>query len=496
MKLPLILAFPRSRDWSDLLHPMVVKEARQSVRSWQYALVFGLLQIAMLFYVLSLLDGSSSGDMDNTSGVFWSLVGIYLLGILPLSALGTLAKEKAEGRLDLLQLTQLEARGIVVGKWISLNLQGGLVVVSLLPYLALRYFIGSINLVAEFWMLCAMLGGALALTAAGVWLSVFKSQLIRVFIGGGVGIVIVNGVAALVRSSIGAGVPFFALNVWAGVLLLALGFVVIALFLEFAASGISHRANNHETSQRLLVIVAMGITGILCWVEPSAAIMGMAVLAVMICAVSIAGLMRAPSLLPGVYVPLLRWGLVGRWLFYPGWPSALRFLLLVVGSILALVYGQFSNITPGISLALLCLGLLGSLLLPRALVEAFGLQRRATLGFFWLVQALGVLLYILVSLIESTQNISLMGWLCFLPQAGVFIGVEEKDLANLAAPVLVGNGAVTAGCLLICFWRCRRWRATERELLAEAREMRLRRQQGQPSTTSPPTAPSASPELT
>jgi len=166
--------FLKDREISDWLSPVVVKELRQAVRSRAFFAVFVVVQISMILFVtFGMATATSSSEMDLLGSMFWTIVGAYMCVVIPLLGFNAIASEHKDGRMDLLRITHLSSRGIVRGKWLSLNIQSWLVVLSLAPYLALRYFVGSINPFDELWTLasiiyCAMLGSSITVASSAM----------------------------------------------------------------------------------------------------------------------------------------------------------------------------------------------------------------------------------------------------------------------------------------------------------------------------------------
>lgn len=170
------------QDFSDRLNPILVKELKQTVRSPWFVVVFALVQLVMILSVAyGQTTAASAVDIQQLSIAFWAVVGVYLLGILPLAGFNAIASEYRDGRMDLLQITHLSPRNIIVGKWLSLNIQGWLIVLSLLPYITLRYFLGSVNPLHELITLGLILYGSLIASSVTVYASTGRTKLGRIF---------------------------------------------------------------------------------------------------------------------------------------------------------------------------------------------------------------------------------------------------------------------------------------------------------------------------
>lgn len=478
------LPFFKKREFSDWLNPVLVKELKQSVRSKQFVGVFVLVQLVMILFVtFGLATTTGAQDMQEMSAMFWVIISIYLLGILPMSGLNALAREFDDARLDLLQLSSMSSRGIVLGKWLSLNLQGTLVVLSLLPYIALRYFVGSVNPLHDLATLGWILYGSLILSGAAICASVVRSKIIRI-------IMLIGGVFALFSlpsffafASMSGGMAFSMMgasssaSLWITIPLVLLVTVPVGgLFLEFASARISPPAENHETPKRLYMIAILVVWLIAFLADAIPAFFAVPAFTAMI-AVAISSIIKEPINLPGAYQPFVRFGAVGRrlgrLLLYPGWPSGANFcLFLFVISLSVVLFNSPRDADEHILFLTCCLG---SLLLPRAITIAFKLHDTG-MRLFTLIQLVAVCLAILAMLTEETKGWEVTNILFFVPQAGVLFSlgrIESNDwqyglfmLGNIGV-VIISYGIICVGA-----WKTRKTLAA---LEADAAEIVARK---------------------
>lgn len=165
------------------MNPFLWREARRAIRSRAFFSTFTGMQVAMIWsFVQGFAAPGLEGDENGFMG-FWFLVGAYLLAVLPVSGLNAIASEFSDARYDLLRITQLSNWNIVMGKWLVLVMQALLVLVSFLPYLALRYFTGNIDILSEFLILTALGMLSAVLTSLAVLLSTISNWLRRVLAG-------------------------------------------------------------------------------------------------------------------------------------------------------------------------------------------------------------------------------------------------------------------------------------------------------------------------
>lgn len=340
---------------SDMLNPMLVRDLRQGLRSSRFTIVFLLLQVCMAFFVtMGLLSGQGSEVAQMlTHSLMVAFILFYLLG-LPMAATFAFWSEFSENRIDLLKLTQMSARSLVWGKWISLYVQGLLVFFSMLPYLILTYFFGDVDLGKELLELVAMLSVCAMLTAAGVVISCFRSYVFQILAILGLLWVTYDAFntfslfqeARFSTSGVNAGAIVELNYLWknpgiSASLFVTIGLPALWLLLEYGAARLAPSSENHDTPQRLVLLGLIAFSGLAMVADIAyagtfvddftdlylrfASCLGLLVL--MFAAGS------EPSQYPGTYRPFVRFGfvgkLVGRAFLYPGWPSATAFVMLV-----------------------------------------------------------------------------------------------------------------------------------------------------------------------
>ena len=325
---------------SDWLSPILIKELRQGLRARVFEGSFILLQVLMVLTLIGSLiaqtDRSPSpDDAAMLTGLFWTMVGIPVLVVMPLRGAGALRGEIDGNTLELMFLTRLSSWRIVVGKWAALFAQTCLLVCAVLPYIMLRYFLGAVELVMElriaFFML-ALSGLLMGLTVA---LSAFRSRVMR-------GISYMTPFLLLWLGPAFYGILFamrsagFARGPGLGWMAAALvfGFIVLLYCFEVGAARIGPAAENHETRKRLLGLLALmlGIGAVLLGADAEVHYFTFA----LILPVCLDALCRPWQRLPVLAVPFQRRGVVGRilgWLFLPGWPTGVFYTFFMFGAV-------------------------------------------------------------------------------------------------------------------------------------------------------------------
>src|SRR5688500_5250552 len=200
---------------SDRLSPLVVKEGRQLVRGREFLLSFGSSLLVGL--TLSAFGAASALSGSSTSGrwTFGLLMGgLALLGlaVVPLGAFSTLRQERLEQTLDLITLTSLTPRRIVIGKLLAQVVKLMILFAAIAPFIMMSFLLGGIDL-------ATILVSLVVLFMASVWVSAFfllvsatsQSRAVSALVFGSVAIVALFGVpfvrSLLFAMSRGAFVP-------------------------------------------------------------------------------------------------------------------------------------------------------------------------------------------------------------------------------------------------------------------------------------------------
>ena len=178
-------------DFSDRWPAVVVKELRQGLRSPFFVLPFILLHaFAMLALSSEYADGRAVAAGSHTmarftvireAGAFWSVTAILVAIVMPLRTFSSLHDECRGGQSELLLLGGLSRWQIVRGKWLVQMIFCGLALVSLAPYLLIRYFFGGFNLFSNGLTLLNVAGATSAMSACLIGVSGYRSLTTRFF---------------------------------------------------------------------------------------------------------------------------------------------------------------------------------------------------------------------------------------------------------------------------------------------------------------------------
>jgi ABC-type transport system involved in multi-copper enzyme maturation permease subunit len=181
----------RLDDSTDRLSPMVVKEVRQFVRAREFTYSFGItlvVALAVAFYgSAETLAGNNTGG--STFATLTLCLGLLGFAIVPLGAFGALRTERLEQTLDLISLTALTPRRIVVGKLLAQVVKLTTLFAVMGPFIAMSFLLGGIDFVTIIVTLIAVFMWSLWMAAAALFLStLLKSKAMSVVLFAGVGI--------------------------------------------------------------------------------------------------------------------------------------------------------------------------------------------------------------------------------------------------------------------------------------------------------------------
>ena len=446
---------------------MLIKELRQGVKSKAFYFAFLLMQGLMVFCVLMYVAAlQSSNDAAAFNGLFWSCLGATLILITPIRAMGALQQEIKGNTLELIFLTQLSAWRIVAGKWLALFSQSLLLTAGTLPYLLLRYFLGGIDIAQDLSILFWLLMASAALTALGVCFSTFRSTLFRVFVII-VALLSPNLIAGVfLVSRIGGGGSSFGMithPVQATLLFATYIALGVILCLIWGASRIAPAAENHARWKRLITLgmilmlpLVVIVTG-----ENSTIMAGLFAIVPMCCD----ALGEQPRLFPSVYRAFARRGAIGRiagLFFYPGWPTAVFFTLLICGTFAGIFFAldtTASDHARGIVAALP-----GALLFPLALILLIRPKLKSIMPAYLGIQITCIILTLvalsLYAAFSKTHNEHLLMPLSILPTCAFILHISQQDDASWMAI----TGVITLASIIVLFIRAR-------PVLAEMRKL-------------------------
>ena len=254
----------RSSDW---FNPILVKEARQAMKSRSFVVTFGVVLVLAWAWTVFGMAIMSPGIKYVPSGRYmligyFVILAVPLALVVPFAAFRSMAAERESGTFELLSITDLKPWQVVLGKLGSAVLQIAVYLSALSPCLVFTYFlrgidifmilllIGAATLISLFLSAFALLVGANVRpdrwqTAAAVALLVLL--LFAGFMGTGSVIgVISSGASAPVQETNSWIIVAMVVSVWS---------CLFALVVVSAAAAITFPSDNRATPFRIAALV-------------------------------------------------------------------------------------------------------------------------------------------------------------------------------------------------------------------------------------------------
>ena len=163
----------RATRW---INPILIKEARQSLKSRQFIATFFLLLVGSLFWMMIGVSSMApdiyyvpSGDSMLTG--YYFLLAIPMIALVPLAAHRSMAAEIDDGTLEMLAITKLSSLRIVTGKLGSAMLQMMVYFAALVPCFAFCYLLRGVDLPMIATVIALIFFVATFLTTVGLMLA-------------------------------------------------------------------------------------------------------------------------------------------------------------------------------------------------------------------------------------------------------------------------------------------------------------------------------------
>lgn len=255
----------RFDDLSDRLSPIVVKEVRQIVcgREFNYSFMVSLV-IGLLVAFFGAANASSGGTTGQ--GVFTALTACLALlgiGIVPFGAFSALRSERLEQTMDLITVTTLTARKVIVGKLLAQAVKLATLFAGMAPFVATSFLLGGIDFVTivvslamvflvSLWVCAAaLLVSSLAKTRGMSGALLAGGVLVLLLLFGG-GTIINRLMFGLARGGVvSIGIPFRADGWWALAIGVTLGALSLVNLMLLAENRLSSPVENKSTALRI-----------------------------------------------------------------------------------------------------------------------------------------------------------------------------------------------------------------------------------------------------
>jgi ABC-type transport system involved in multi-copper enzyme maturation permease subunit len=252
---------------SQWLNPILVKEARQALKSRQFVITFSLLLLAGLIWsligVVTMMPAiyyAPSGRVLLTG--YYVILTVPMLLIVPFSAYRSLAGEREDGTYELLSITTLTARQIVTGKLGSAVLQMLIYYSALSPCIAFTYMLRGVDIVTIICLLGYSFLVSLLLTSIGLLCGTAsrrKHMQVLISVALLIGLLIATVTwwswSAMFINE-GLSMAFAEPELWAvqGALV-SMGLSYVALFVLAAATQLSFASDNRSTKLRWILVI-------------------------------------------------------------------------------------------------------------------------------------------------------------------------------------------------------------------------------------------------
>lgn len=267
---------------SDLISPIVVKEVRQMVRGREFAYSFGASLVAGLavafFGAADALTGTGTSGRW-TFGALMACLALLGIAVVPLGAFSALRVERLEQTLELITLTALTARRVVIGKLLAQAVKLGTLFAGMAPFVAMSFLLGGIDFATILLALAVLFMWSLWVSAACLFLSsLLKSRAMVGLVFGGVALVVlfVFGLGRMVfffavRGAFGGG-PLIGISPsgadfwWVMAIMGSVWLVTLMNLVLLAENRLALATSNRVTPLRLgflvqfLVIVGWSVT--------------------------------------------------------------------------------------------------------------------------------------------------------------------------------------------------------------------------------------------
>lgn len=253
------------------LNPILVKEARQALKSRQFVVTFTLLLLCALTWTMLGVAILMPGIYYSPSGPFmltgyYCILSVPMLLVVPFSAYRSLANEREDGTYELLSITALSSRHIVTGKLGSAVLQMLLYYSVLSPCIAFTYLLRGIDIVTILTMLAHLFWVSVLMSSIGLVVATL-SRLRHVQVLFSVALVI--GLLFVtfgwwtwtnVLVNEGIGPMLTAGETWIiQAALVSMGISYVVLFLFAAAANLSFSSDNRSTPIRIALVAQQAL---------------------------------------------------------------------------------------------------------------------------------------------------------------------------------------------------------------------------------------------
>jgi hypothetical protein len=168
----------RAGDW---LNPILVKETRQAIKSFQFTVTFVLLLVACWVVTIGGVAIIGPRIFYSAAGgtmlwCYYIILAFPLAVVVPYAAFRSLAAEREDNTYELLSITTLRPRQIISGKLGSSIVQMAVYFSAITPCLAFTYLLRGVDLPTIAVILVYTFFGSLGLSMIGILLATLSEQ--------------------------------------------------------------------------------------------------------------------------------------------------------------------------------------------------------------------------------------------------------------------------------------------------------------------------------
>lgn len=257
---------------SDGLNPILVKEVRQALRGRYFKISFWVTLTVATLVGLGVLLLVNSGEFGRDEDVFgppffvamFGCLAVATLILVPFSAFLSMGSEWDENTFDLLVLSNLRPRQVVLGKVLSAVVQALLFFSAFGPFLVFAFLLRGIDLTALLVALMLCFAGSVILSCLSVAMSSFgRGRFARLLLMVLLAVVLVWSTVGMIAW--GGQSMFFPGKLHDSELRQGLGAAVsiasavAAFFFAAACARLAHPEENGSSGLRWMTLVAVAV---------------------------------------------------------------------------------------------------------------------------------------------------------------------------------------------------------------------------------------------
>lgn len=254
-------------DW---LNPILVKETRQALKSFQFTITFVLVLAACWVITiggLAILGPAAAFSASGGTLLAWyyAVLAFPLIVVVPYSAFRSLASEREDNTYDLLSITALKPRQIISGKLGSAIVQMAVYFSAITPCLAFTYLLRGVDVATIFVLMTYTFFGSLGLSMVGILLATLSEQrFAQVFVSVAfvalLLLMLYFGIAGALMVIEYSYAMFGGSEFWIVTWALVSAYVTTFALMYFAAAGmITFHTENRSTPLRICMLVQLAV---------------------------------------------------------------------------------------------------------------------------------------------------------------------------------------------------------------------------------------------